>query len=346
MLKVPMGISKNDLSFENGIICLRIDGEKYKMGPYFPYCNDAGDDSDKLKVLHYLLTSKHSEIKQLYDKDGFVYPNPTSMLKKVNVGHDPAPNCSLMIHPFNSLESIQWHLLVHGIADYWLQNKKIFLLSGIIPEDDMAYIWDNFVRNVRCKRWSIDLPHLRRFESKSKWESERDKLRSKHPGCHGCFHCIDEQGMEKFLKCCVFFEEYRNEFLKRIRRWIVDTIQDNDNIHLYRDAEDVLPDGATPARRHVHTISEGRGNLYAYVTERRSDGKVDIFIIIFKLFGTHSENVLKYSIKSSYGLETRRSEKKALSFIKENAKNWKEDARITNYCYKTNWNATNYVSGH
>lgn len=344
MEKIPINITKNDLSINQDIVCLKFNGGNYEgIGHKLPfYSSDVAEikkKDEKLKILRFLFTNKFAGLLSIHFHNSAFYPKRHSALNTIEAQHDPVPDHLLEIYPFSSLQSIQWHLLSHGIADYWLNPFKPYLLSGIIDEYQMEVDWHNFMKRLSCERWSIDLPNLPENERKSKWNEILSSIQEKYnTNCHGCFNCINEQGADKFISCCRFFEEYRMAYLKRIRGWIVDTIQDNNNLEFYRKNQKNV-DAISPARRHIH-LKDTKNCLYAYVIDKGSDGNVDIYCMKFKRIKSVG-NSSKYRIITAYGLSTKDSEEKAKQHMLDHVRNLRKvkKLQIINYCHPENWHA-------
>ena len=348
MLKIPIeNIAEDNISIKKESIIFKIQGKGklYKIPAteilyYYSDISGIENKEDKIKMVHYLLTNASSGLK------GFgkgYHRQIAPMLKRVEANHDPFPDHKLRLFLYGSLQSIQWHLVSHGIADYWMNPDNPYLTSGIIPEDKMESVWDGFIDQVQCERWDIkDLPLNGRVREKE-WKKRRKELEKKFgiPGLQGCYNCINEQGAERFIKCCDFFEKYRIQYLKKLKEWINDTIQDNYLVNSYAKGRDILPVGKVSARRHFHTTNKGAGELHAYVIEQEKDGETPVYLMKFRLAPANAADISKYTLKTVYGIISKDSCEEAKTFINQSVKQkvLKLNLKRNDFCHITNWDA-------
>lgn len=347
MQKCPIDIAENDLSIDQDLVYLKFNGKEYKaIGYSIPFYTsevaEVKNKTDKLKVLYFLFTNEYSGIDGINFQDSSFFPMLSADLHNVVAYHDPVPNTWQYFHPFSSLQSIQWHMLRHGIADYWLEPYKPYILCGRINESDMETIWHNFRVRVKCERWSLDLPNMTVMKRQAEWKKSLSSLHKLQHGrrCHGCYACINEQGSSKFIECCRYFESYRVDYLKTIRQWTLDTIQDEKNLEFYGNNRDVQNEAIMPARRHIHMIKSWNSDLYAYVMDNAGYQKTDVYLIKFQLI-EKSGGWSEYHCKTVHGLKTRHSEEKAKQYVLDHARYLREDqeTKFTNYCHPINWDA-------
>ncbi len=352
MLRIPIEhIHEDDISLGNQFIVLNIRGQSYKIPEWqIPYyhteISQIKNEKERIKIIHYFLTNASSGLKSFIFKDNTSYRKIAPILRKVEVKHDPSPDLSLHLFPYESLESVQWHLMCHGLADYWLNPAQPCLTSGFIPERNLESVWDNFVDQVKCKRWGIEgFPRKEYHWCKEEWQERRHELderlrfSSDVRGSYGCRDCINEQGAKKFITCCNFFEKYRIKYLENLREWIICTIQDAVLMPWYAKDRTALPEGKVSLRKHLHVTDKGAGILYAYVIDREKDGKINVYLIIFRLLAEKHAGVKGYVLKTVYGITSTDSREEAETFINERVKrNWK-GLEYEDFCHASNWDA-------
>jgi len=337
MPELPINIQEKDLYIEDNLVCLTYDNNKYAVKA--PVIDEIFYEDDRLKILHYLLTAPKSGATHLSLKLEYCETQLSSALRPVRVDHDPFPGNSIFMHPFSSLQSIQWHLLCHGIADYWLNSEQPIILPNKIDED-MVSMWQSFQKTVNCKRWgSIDFSDRQNFQAnKKQWFKTRKKVkrkqRKKNQPTHGCAGCIDEHGVDDFLKCCRFFEDYRITYLNRINMWVKKTIQDKDMLGYYKNPEQAK--SFHPARRHIHMRNRRTNDIYAYVIDSSYNNIHDVYLMVFEQKSRHKD---RYTIRTVYGIASHDTEKEALQSINNHAmeQKHKEKVEFNHYCHKINW---------
>lgn len=351
MLKIPIkNITENDISMNKEFIILRVQEKSYKIPACeLPYYHtevfSVNNEKDKIRMVHYFLTNAFGGLKKVPKKNGIKRREIGSILKMVKAEHDPFPDYMLHLFSYGSLQSIQWHLLCHGIADYWINPGKPYLISGIIPEGEMKSVWSDFINQVQCERWGIkDLPAKNSGWRKKKWRETRNKLRERFGrdlqnvyGLHGCYNCINEQGAEKFIRCCNFFEKYRMQYLEKLRKWIIDTIKDNNLSYDYGKDRNALRDGKVSARRHIHATNKGTDELHAYVIDKEDGGKIHVYLMIFQLTKFNPVDISIYRLKTVYGIKSENSCAKAKTFITERVKH--TSLTCNYFCHPSNWDA-------
>ena len=170
MSKIPMQIDSLDIikGDYGQTVQLSSNNKKYKIKiktlPFYRNIKEIADQKNKVKFIKYLLTEENTGIKSLYKKGDYFYPSLIKCMEKIKVQHDPIPDKSFDVFPFYSLESLQWHLIAHGMADIWLNPKEDYLLSPELNKTKAEELWNSFIKEVKCPRWSINLPELFKSE--------------------------------------------------------------------------------------------------------------------------------------------------------------------------------------
>lgn len=258
------------------------------------------------------------------------YHSKPSELQPVIVKHDPRPNHSLKMYPFNSEESIQWHLLRHGFVDCWINPQAPKILSESDLNGTHDDIWKNFIAKVKCPRWSINLPAEKsKNQARKQWEAALNK-----GTVYGCNQC-QKNSEAQFKTCYDFYETYRLIFLKKIKAWIVETIQDNDCLRFYETGKKT---GMNPKRKHAHLFYRTKDYLWAYIIQINTSGSYDFFKMIFQLSTIDKKSntyIFHYNLKTIYGIETKATKKEVDAIILENIN--KPIYKIDLKCHEINW---------
>jgi len=318
-MKIPIQIDLENLTMKHDQVYLQYNNQKYEL--VLPDLEELRRNRYSLKLIHYLLTSKYAGVSHLHIEQNICKVNMATPFNHVDILHDPEPNHTFSILPFSSLASVQWHLLAHGIADFWLYNRPTLLQNS---EEENSQIWKTFQEQVGCARWAdIDFCNVSKNKARSEWKKRRSKYK------HGCDQCIKDQGMDQFIKCCLFLERYRYEYLNKIHHWIIDTIKDQSMLYGYQQHK--KPDQFIPNRRHIHCKKNTRASndIYAYVIDR-NDTIYCVYLIIFE-----QKDRINYQIKTCYGLKNCHSKDRALRRIFDHPRNKK--VHVDYYCHEQNW---------
>lgn len=335
---------------------LRLDGNRIYIGPgdgapwviasalpfYYGDLFTIKRDSDKRKMLHFLLTDPASGVAGFKRTSHRSSPYLKSYLKKAHAEHDPAPCHYVEIHPFASLQKIQQHLLKHCFADLWIDPEKPRILFSQFSRGEIEETWREFVETRICPNWpDLGFDGLKTGESRRRWH------RAMENGS-GCNACINNplHGVEVFIRCCRFFQRHRTRFLAAIKKWVVDTIQDNDNRLFYQGAEKKPRPGKEVARRHIHMRYGEKNDLVAYVCEPGEDGIIGVHRLIFEMFRRWDAHAA-YRIKTAYGLDFRDDMTGAVKRIHED-REWLEKNRNPDReysCHVVNWPAVEPRAG-
>jgi len=340
-------ITENDISFKKELVILKIQEKLYKIPAreiscYYNEIFNVNNEENKIKIVHYFLTNASLDLNKIHLKSKSYYRQIAPILKMIKAEHDPLPDHTLHLFLYNSLQSVQWHLLSHGITDLWMNPHKPYLTYRIIPENKMKSVWSGFIDHVQCERWGIkDLPYKNSVWCKKKWQRRRNKLiersgQLKH-NARGCNNCINEQGAKKFITCCDFFEEYRIKYLEKLRKWIINTIQDNNLVYHYGKDRNMLPEGKVSSRKHIHATNVGTEDLMAYVIDQGDDEKNHVYLMIFQLVQSNLTDISRYRLKTVYGIASKNSYKEAETYINESIKH--TGLTFNYFCHPTNWDA-------
>lgn len=342
-MKIPLG-NLNKISINKHIVCIQFKDSNKSISlslNQFPYYWLSNDIEDKIEIIRYLLTSDKSPVKTIYYSKTYCkykieLKNP---YKFTEIEADPKQGFGFNIETFKYFSSIQWHMISHYIADHFFsiskQSKQPPIL--ICETKKLSEKWNEFVSEIKCSRWGIDLTANDSFR---KWirmrqnVNEKYKKESSQASCQGCIGCIEEHGIEKFIKCLRFFEEFRTDYLIKIKEWIVDTIRDQKNIQHYKDKKTICDDTVLN-RQHIHTQNDGLESIYAYVLNE-NNGITNIYRMIFDFCGDINGNKT-YQIKTAYGIGVCENKEKSLDLIREDVADIRRKETITNYCHESNW---------
>lgn len=286
----------NNTIIKNGQLKLINRGKEFEIVKSRAY-EEIQNKNYGLKVFQHLLTQPGSEIKsKLKYNDNKYYTFIKPVLKPVLVNHDPIPNQSFKVNSFSTLASVQWHMLSHGLADYWINNHLPYI--NIEVETTMEEMWRRFTKEVGCKRWGkFDLPEKKTWKNTLKNVQQKLKVYN----CHGCYNCIEDPGhdINTFIRCCTFFTKQRNSFLKITREWFVNELQDNGNLNYYKTGK--INNKTLPARKHLHLTKKKDSVIYAYVIQKNAENHYDVYRIILKKIMTNTYHQPNYKIVSIYG---------------------------------------------
>lgn len=311
-----------------GSVFVKINSREYplKWG-YNQDISSIKDTDTKKEFVNFLISGDEPEI----PFKGGSFPTPKEN-KNIFAYDDPEPGKSLCMLNYSSLQSVQWHLVCHGFADIWLNPKKPYVLNHEYREDAIRKIWKKFIQDVQCPRWGFDFEN--NPKAKKEWEKKYHRRSEKqNVSTQGCLDCINEHGMDQFTKCCNFMKEYRQSYLKRIRKWVVDTIQDAPYVQ----------GKANPTRRHTHnSIADKPAVIYAYVIEKNScTSFLDIFLLIYQINRNQNGEISYCYLKTTYGLNRKQRLDKCVSYIHKYSKKNKKNT-ISHYCHPDNWNFKQY----
>lgn len=345
-------LNQADISIEtNGyeeIIKFKVTNKDYeipaKQLPYYSFeIKNLKNNNYKETMVHYILTTPKLGLKKILVSGNNYKIEVAPILQCIKAQHDPEPCHNLFLYLYASLQSIQWHLLSHGIVDYWMNPTQPFLMSEIINPKTMQESWDGFLGEVNCPRWGEECINIKPYDSnrqgfKDQWDKQRRKLNT-YAGnikVQGCYQCIDEYGAEQFIKCCNYFLPIRNNYLTRLRKWVINTIQDNNFNYYYENSKLPIKKGKESKRRHIHATDNGTGSLWAYVIEEASDKKSNIYIMKFKLDNHIGAAKNHYILKTVYGFKTENSFEEAETTIKAAVNNTTKRLNIRYRCYSSN----------
>ena len=320
MHKLPIkDIRESDIYRKNGYVYIQYQNKEYCMNKLD--IDEINNKQDRQKIIHYLLTSEYSGANYLEIKNNYCKIKMDSAFDIIKISNDPKYNESLDILLYTSLQSINWHLIIHVIADYWIRPDKPCLPDYILKAN-VAKIWIDFQKEVECKRWGkYNLTDQKLINKlRKKWKNESYKR---------CFRCINDYGVDQFLKCSRFLGPYRNRYIEYIRKCISTTIQNEFN----KDKK--------PIRRHLHIINNkhSTNDIYAYIIEKFKSNKFYVYLIIFE-----ESNKKSYKIKTIFGKYIRTSWKKAEQAVFDHLKNKKDsDLEVEHYCHKDNWGIVQYM---
>lgn len=340
-MKIPLS-NLNKISINKNIVCIRFKGSNKSISislNEFPYhwLSDAMGNN-KIEIIKYLLTRDKSPVKSIYYSDKYCkykieLKNP---YKFTGIEDDPQQGLDFNIETFKYFSSMQWHMISHCIADHFISKKKPPTIL-IYTTEELSKKWNEFVDEIKCSRWGINLTAN---DSREQWMETRQsvnkayKKKSGKKSFQGCRGCIDEHGVENFIKCLQFFEKFRTEYLETIKEWIVDTIRDQKNIYHYKD-EKTICDDTVLNRQHIHTQNDGLESIYAYVMNE-NNGITNIYRMIFDFCG-NINGKKTYQMKTVYGIGACENKEKSLDLIGQNVNDLLRKMTITNYCHKSNW---------
>ena len=326
-ISLPMKINQNDLDFQKDYFFIDYQGKTYQSKNYVFKDIKIKKNTDGIKIIHYLLTSKATGLKKIvFMDDGFCRLDLERYYHNTTVKNDPEPYKDIVLTPFDilqRLESLHWHILCHGVADFWLNSGRPLMIKKVNPKD----MWQQFRDKIQCKRWGCfewDDKHENEAKIK-KWERQKKRV----GGCNGC---INEYGADQFLKCCILLEDYRISYLTKIHKWILDTIQDSKMNKFYKQNSIKKNNDFKPSRMHIH-IERDTDDLHAYVIE--TDETFDVYKMIFENYKNEKN---KFFLKTVYGEVKMPSYEEARKYIIREVK--RRFPSVDNppiKCYESNW---------
>jgi hypothetical protein len=309
-VSVRFYVGKEDLSV---ILPKPLIDEINPIDPITKMVESSRSDSDSQKLFKHFYVNNGDDMELQFTSEPSFRCKINNDLESIISHHDPSPHQFSYLNFFKSLESIQWHLVKHGFIDLYTKPNIPSIISGLINQDLQKKTWADFVETIQCPRWGFD------FENdpdatKKYFEAERNfqhiifndaPLRMSH----GCFNCIKKNSIELFIACHDFWKKIRTEYLRRIKNWVIKTIQDHQNLAFYNG--EILKE-ACPRRKHVHldylTGVNQIGQLKAYVILQSQNSRLfEIFVMIFQRFFrdhrfNHPENKWHYQLKTAYGI--------------------------------------------
>ena len=338
-MKIPLNnLNKISINKNKNIACIHfVNSNKiiHLSLKEFPYYWLRCNNDDKIKIIEYLLTSKYSPVKNIYlgySKYKIEFKNPYNITE---IEADPKQGFGFSIETFQYLSSMQWHMISHCIVDHFFSKKKQPAIL-ICKTEELSKKWDKFVSKIKCPRWGVSLTAKDSF---NQWVRIRQSVNETYKkefsqnSCQGCVGCIEKHGAKKFIKCLQFFEELRTEYLKTIKRWIVNTIRDQENIQYYKGEKTIYNDTALN-RRHIHTQNDGLESIYAYVLDE-NNGIINIYRMFFNLSSINGNKI--YQIKTAYGIGTCKNKEESLDLVREDLADIRRKKTIINYCHESNW---------
>lgn len=339
-MKIPLS-NLNKISINKNIVCIQFKDSNKSISislNQFPYYWLSNKIEDKIEIIRYLLTSDKSPVSSIYYlkkycKYKIELKNP---YKLTEIEADPKQGFGFNIEIFKHLSSMQWHMISHCIADHFISKKKQSAIL-ICKTDELSKKWNEFVSEIKCARWGIDLTANDSYEQWMRIRqsvNEAYKKESSQKSCQGCIGCIEQHGLENFIKCLRFFEKFRTKYLIKIKQWIVDTIRDQKNIKHYKNEKTICNDTVL-SRRHIHTQNDGLDSVYAYVMNE-NNGITNIYRMFFVFCGNINGNKT-YQIKTAYGIGVCENKEKSLDLIREDVADIRRKETIINYCHESNW---------
>ena len=303
----------------------------------FPFSMDlmdnSIDDEKKVRLIEYFLTSNGSPVKiiipnlSIADRYKIVWKN---VYTDIIIENDPTPDYGFRTGNFGNIASLHWHMIKHCFYDFFVfQNRDETPPIFISNTDDIPVIWQEFITQIQCPHWGFDLNN---FENRSsRWQREQNRLSiDERPGCTNCIH----DDVDRFINCLNFFETFTKEYIKKIRKWIIETVRDQKNWKFYNNSKPICND-TTLERHHVHINNDGKKFIYAYVMDEKNE-KIYVYIMIFQ-----KRNKRKmYRIKSTFGLAYCENKEEAFDLIYQDSENRKRDTlteSVENYCHESNW---------
>ena len=315
-------IKESDISIKKGYVYIQYQNKEYCMNNL--YIDEINNKPDRQKIIHYLLTSEYSGAKYLEIKDEYCEIKMDSAFDTIKINNDPKHGESFNILLYTSLQSINWHLICHVIADHWIRPDKPCLPEKIL-NNQVAEVWTDFQKKVECERWGkfnlTDQKLIHKY--KTKWKNESYKR---------CFNCINDYGVDQFLKCCRFLEPYKSRYISYIHKCVSNTIKNE--LDAYNK----------PLRRHLHIANNDRAtnDIYAYIIEMINSKKYYVYLIIFQKIKGKDNDL--YKIKTIFGKYIRKSWEKAEQAVFDHLKNKKDsDLEVEHYCHKDNWGIVQYM---
>jgi len=333
-------LTKDDINIINNDIFIK---DVKLGGPFidiFLGKNCGLNDDHKKTILLYFWESRDL-IDVKYENNKFKVSFKNDLLDPVMVLHDPEKNESFKVYcDFGTLLNIQAHTFKHCIADYWINRGSA---PDFIEENEEFFkeFWCKFT-NVNCsffldiklsdidtcEKAKVKFKTLENESDNRSMEKVKNRKTHKFATRNWCLDCINEHnGPDTFLKCWKLFSDnnIHELYLKRIRDWIVETIQDQKNIELYKGN---TTEGA-PERRHIHYRKKGNFCIASYALDYESNKKGHVFCLVFKKYGRNG-----YHLQTAYPLIV---SKKPVPEIYLDAKRKSGNETILNCCHVSNW---------
>lgn len=329
-------------------------------GPFIDifFGNNSGLNNDHKKtILSYFLTSKDLISVISYDKNTTEYKVFfKKLLQPIKVQHDPEKDEFFTVfYDFRSLLNLQAHTFKHCIADYWKNRGSA---PDFIEENEEYFnkFWNKF-REIDCKFFlDIKLSDIdTRKKAKIVFDNRRNKsingsfekikkirketkikldglkklkiITDEFDEQNWCMDCINKHnGSDTFLKCWKLFSgnNIHESYLKKIRTCIVETIQDQKNIELYKGNTTK----GTPERRHIHYREDGNLYIASYALDYKSNKDCHIFYLLLKKRGNRYNLLTAYPYTISKNPETK---------VHSHADKELGNMKILNCCHTSNW---------
>ena len=214
--------TNNSIRFENGRAYINNISIRANLLPYYRKNYAELSDIKKERLYAYILSpiSKYG-ISDIIIDNGNIKFKYDEIFEKIEIRNDPTVGKNFHIKIFDSVTSIQWHILCHGIMDYWLNgDSSCLLLNYIEGIDKLNELYTNFINKKYCNIWNHKINGQNAAAELNRFEYTRRGFGSKH----GCFNCLVENDIEKFINCSQFLNEYRYPFIKICHDWITKTI--------------------------------------------------------------------------------------------------------------------------
>lgn len=330
-------LTKDDINIINNDIFIK---DVKLGGPFIDifFGKNRGLNNDHKKTILLYFWESRDLIDVKYENNKFKVSFKNDLLDPIMVLHDPEKNESFTVYcDFGTLLNLQAHTFKHCIADYWINRGSA---PDFIEENEEFFkeFWCKFT-NVNCKFFTdIKLSDIDtcekakvKFKTLENESDNRSMEKVKNSKTHKlaarnwCLDCINEHnGPDTFLKCWKLFSDnnIHELYLKRIREWIVETIQDQKNIELYKGNKTE----GTPERRHIHYRKDGNLHIASYALDYETNRKGHVFYLVFKKYG---RNV--YHLQTAYPLKI------PVTKIYSHAKNKLGNETILNCCHVSNW---------
>ena len=214
---------------------------------------------------------------------------------------------------------------------FWIKTPK--LSKRIISCIKFTNVNCSFFLDIKlsdidtCEKAKVKFKTLENESDNRSMEKVKNRKTHKLATRNWCLDCINEHnGPDTFLKCWKLFSDnnIHELYLKTIRDWIVETIQDQKNIELYKGN---TTEGA-PERRHIHYREDGNLCIASYALDYKSNKDCHIFYLLLKKRGN------RYNLLTAYPYTiSKNPESKVHSHAKKELGNMK----ILNCCHTSNW---------
>ena len=350
-----------DIRIDNSKIFLKMCNKEYQLAGSFIdlFFNKKFNikNDHKKRILLYFLNNKDNLIGTITTTGKIRNIRLKNYFSKVTVCHDPKADESFDLYvTFFDLVNLHMHTLKHCIMDYWMQPSRPIFLGN----DNIFFnsFWREF-KKINCKFYSqYNISDINTSEKACnifiekkeqilsdlndafiKAKEQNTTLNSlselsilitnqnkKEEEQIHCMDCINAHGSpDTFLKCWKLLSKnnIHELYLKKIRHFIIETIQDNNNIQYYKGNKE---DGR-PRRQHVHYKKEGKEYICSYAVESK-ETKDHIYYLVFK-------KVTKN--KPTYFLKTTDDHKLGVKSHENYQSIKKYDNVLNQKCHTMNW---------